>query len=560
MKKIILLILLAFSLQTIFAQTPYQTKCHQIFTKYIKLFAAGTGTRLNAGDSFAYSAMGYDESALTILEPMLLSYCMSTGKNYDTMLKQMRAEYTAARKLMNSQEKLAIKIYEEQKTPYGKIKWAAANDFNIWMKKGQYETTVDLETRLKEQSVSVFDQIVYNTINEIVFNDYWFMDIGDYDADGESLELRFHHKEHQYKLSYWVKMSAPNAKFLKEKCYTIHNEPNDKTFFGHSYITSDWPSKRMMKFYYDTDELCFLNNEIIIPRYFQIESEYGNWTIDNTSDGYSGIDIIKYRFDDMAIDNPYLKGHVFDSEQYAVIVKTIRQENRRKAEAQKARQDSIEIAKYNAFLHEEWDRANNEVTSNKFNINGYSLKDEYKITVNNKDAYMQMSSKISEDKEKIVDKIKTEYNTAWHDYWHLYGNNAYSATFDSYYCQGAKVFAAETERRLVMKELEKSHNSIMQIDFKKNKSNASFSNIVAVATGEQTVDYSQINDERTKIMTWVAQYEQKPYYEEIIAYLIKCNSGLNTEYAKNGQKFSSAGEFYKAFTSDNYKAILKSKK
>ena len=143
MKKIILLILLAFSLQTIFAQTPYQTKCHQIFTKYIKLFAAGTGTRLNAGDSFAYSAMGYDESALTILEPMLLSYCMSTGKNYDTMLKQMRAEYTAARKLMNSQEKLAIKIYEEQKTPYGKIKWAAANDFNIWMKKGQYETTVD---------------------------------------------------------------------------------------------------------------------------------------------------------------------------------------------------------------------------------------------------------------------------------------------------------------------------------------------------------------------------------------------------------------------------------
>ena len=213
--------------------------------------------------------------------------------------------------------------------------------------------------------------------------------------------------------------------------------------------------------------------------------------------------------------------------------KDLREEMIKSQELMKARQDSIAIANFNADLHKDLENANTELANYKYNIYHYSLKDNYKISVNDTKAYTEMSNKISDDKAMFVKMIDKEVNTAFNKYGHLYSDKK---TFDEYYCQGIKVFLAETERRMTMEELNKNQIHILQVDFKK------------------------VSDDRTKMMSWIAKFEQKPYYEEVISYLIKNNQGLNTEYAKNGPKFSSAGEFYKAFTSDNYKAILKSKK
>ena len=53
MKKIITLILFVFVVQAAFTQSAYQTKCHQIFIKYLKMFTQGTGITMNAGDEIA---------------------------------------------------------------------------------------------------------------------------------------------------------------------------------------------------------------------------------------------------------------------------------------------------------------------------------------------------------------------------------------------------------------------------------------------------------------------------------------------------------------------------
>jgi hypothetical protein len=115
---------------------------------------------------------------------------------------------------------------------------------------------------------------------------------------------------------------------------------------------------------------------------------------------------------------------------------------------------------------------------------------------------------------------------------------------------------AQTDYRNVMRQLEQNKASIAQVNFQKEMNNNSFMNVIS----EQPVDYTEINKYRSQLLEWVGTLKTKPYYDEVLDFLINNNSGLYKEYAKNGGKFSSKAEFYDAFVSGDYKNILKSKK
>ncbi|MBR4324099.1 MAG: hypothetical protein IKP73_01080, partial [Bacteroidales bacterium] len=128
--------------------------------------------------------------------------------------------------------------------------------------------------------------------------------------------------------------------------------------------------------------------------------------------------------------------------------------------------------------------------------------------------------------------------------------------FDKYYCQGLERLAEQNEYRNAMLQLQQNKNSIAQVNFQKEINNNNFFNVIS----DQPVDYTDANEYRRKLLDWVAQYKSQPYYDEIVDFLITNNAALSKEFTKNGAKFSSKAEFYEAFTSGDYKAVLKGKK
>ncbi len=104
-----------------FAQTAYQSKCRQIFIKYMKTFVIGMGEKWGQAEEIGFSQSGYSEdNAMTSLTLIMMGYCAKTGKSYDALRKQIQAEFVAARKLMTPEEKFTMKVNEESKVPYGR--------------------------------------------------------------------------------------------------------------------------------------------------------------------------------------------------------------------------------------------------------------------------------------------------------------------------------------------------------------------------------------------------------------------------------------------------------
>ena len=107
-----------------------------------------------------------------------------------------------------------------------------------------------------------------------------------------------------------------------------------------------------------------------------------------------------------------------------------------------------------------------------------------------------------------------------------------------------------------MAQLQENKQNISVVNFLKEMNNNSVLNLMS----DQPVDYTEINEYRRKLLEWVSGLKNKPYYENVIDFLITNNAALNKEFSKNGAKFSSKAEFYDAFTGGNYKAVLKGKK
>lgn len=563
MKKIITLILFVFVVQAAFTQSAYQTKCHQIFIKYLKMFTQGTGITMNAGDEIAYSLMGYDEYGINILKPMLVSYCAATGKNYNTMYNQIEREYAAAHKLLTSAEKAAIQQYEEKKFPWGVAKWQAADGFRNWMQKDEFESTPEFEKRLKELSVEKFDIICYNCINYYLYESPWKIKFGNYHADEQELELIFYLPFYNYEITYTISLDAEKAKTLKRYNDIRDNYVERKGFSQESYTYKK--GSEGIRFEYNTEEICEIDKKVFVPRYFVVNSMYGNWTFDVSE--ISNINIVKFKFDDLFIYNNFVKGHIFDCEQYAVVARIRREEEQRRKDAEKARQDSLAVVRYNDLLKEELEKVNQELRERKYNIYGRVLEKKYEITVNSEDAYRAMLYQMQQDETSLATEFLDEHTRVWDEYWMLYGGKGPSKSyrcnqdeFDKYYCQGPQVFIKETYLRSTLYQLKKETITVSMLDIQKDMAFISKSDIEASLSGKKMIDFSIISNTRTKVLTMVAILQNSPHYKEAVKFMIDNNKALNKEFVKNGSKFSSIEDFYKAYTSVDYKNILKSKK
>ncbi|MBQ9214265.1 MAG: hypothetical protein IJ150_10065 [Bacteroidales bacterium] len=77
---------------------------------------------------------------------------------------------------------------------------------------------------------------------------------------------------------------------------------------------------------------------------------------------------------------------------------------------------------------------------------------------------------------------------------------------------------------------------------------------------EKPSQYNINGKSYVKVTDYIRECKSAKYYDDMVASLVACNKKLHDEYEKNGFLFDSQIEFYEAYTSGNYKAILKSKK
>jgi len=560
MKKIILLFIAIVISSVAFSQTAYEKKCAQIFKKYWNLFYPG-----HSVSNFEMNSIGVYEKAKGLLQIGALNYAMQTGKNVDAIFNQMEKEYAAARTLMTKEEKQDYIVEQERKTHYGKIKWDTGLEFLKWMQKDEYEKTDDYNNRLTT-STAIYDSLLHKNIKYEIENESWDYSIGKYDADAEVMKFLFYDKDKVCRISHTVNIPIETAKKINEGVISL-------------------------RMYYNDDEILMDSEDLVlVPRFFYLrtqnnyyESQKLDYEFDNIELLNHGLSLVKYKYDELnlglyGIENKYMKGHIFDynkdAEKNRIRDSIARREQeirdsiaRREQEIRRHEQeikDSIAIAQYNDELSKSLRLANDELKANKYNIKGYQINDpdnEFSIGKNSESLYFGKQQDLVIRKNQLVSNINAEYNDAKSKYGSLYVSDN---EFDSFYCKGESFFKAETESRLelckVKNELERNRQSIASVNFRKDLSNMSLSNMLAVTSGEQITDYSDANKYRHELIAWVNQLKDKPYYDYVINYLISNNAGLNKEYTKNGSFFSSEVDFYEAFISDKYKDILKSKK
>ena len=147
------------------------------------------------------------------------------------------------------------------------------------------------------------------------------------------------------------------------------------------------------------------------------------------------------------------------------------------------------------------------------------------------------NSNYEKDGREIPD-VKSEFNNLNNDFKNDRQNDyqqsgelfANETEFDNYYTQSKEIYQAEVEKRTILKYLSDNAKFIKTMDFRK-----------------ETLDA-------------IGESINKPYYSQILDFVIETNKGLNKEWTKNGQYFENKTVFYDAYVSENYKQILKDNK
>jgi hypothetical protein len=310
---------------------------------------------------------------------------------------------------------------------------------------------------------------------------------------------------------------------------------------------------------------------------------------------------ISYPFDDLEIDNPYLKDYVFKYSNAKIIDRQI-------------------YATYHARLDSIFNDYNRQLLQNPFNVAGKTITDFEKMKTegNREENFNQSVSSIKSNFDRLNDNFKrelerenpTEYCKIYYtqnpdkkteaekmylecrckyskredfDLKFIKGNlydcncreteyrkngNLFTSKdeFDNLYDKGDDVYLPETEKRTILNYLTVNSKFIESMDFQKEKTESVGSALgrgllgAATNTNVSAKAYTDENKARKDILSVINDSKNKQYYSQVIDLVIETNKGFNKEWSKSGQYFESKAEFYDVYVSGNYKQVLKDKK
>lgn len=616
----LLTMLLLFAVNLSYSQnqekTAYEKRVTELTIKYFSICYYGYNKPLSMFEKAELEMYTNGEEARKfILGLGIINYAMNhTEAEVKKLVAQIDSDFKAADKLKTSvdyQREKEAKLKKEQlanerklketreaylKTDKGRIHNNIALSFEKWNRKGEFEKEADYKERLKYQSKNAFDKICYDQlkkrISEINNNlDYNFKkEISTYNSEGEYFNLSFKYNG----ISWQNKFSIPisNAVEFKEK----------------------WTK---LKVSIDNYNWCFVENSmlptLVTLQEFESYEYYGfereqtqkpikTYSFPYTQKNHSEITI---EFDELNIDNEFLKGYVFRFSEIKLIEDAIIKEE--------IRLDSLELASFNIKLDSLFTNLNKDLLANPYNIDKKILTDYRKIENDLKPDYDESITQLRQWKfEQLKSQLQIDYaylndnfernlktkNPSEYCIIYFDLNPAKKKEADLEHIECRCVFSNRLDFDLKFIEGKLSSCNCREKEFQKN--GGLFSNkqdfdffydkgdeeylkeleirklkkeeelaIADIRNNSSTIENldfrdiylkSSSNEYAANYFKKIAQYKTKPYYLVVVETLIEVNKALNKEWQKNGQFFDSKTDFYESYTSGEYKQKLKERK
>jgi len=527
-----------------------------------------------------------EEAKNFIIEAGLLYYASNhTEAETKRLIKNLERELKSAEKLKTSvdykreKERKAMQAQKEfEKTDKGKILKNIKNEFQAWNQKGEFEKQSDYELRLKEQSKNKFNNICIEQIKNQINYHYEngnsessiSMILLPYNADNEFFQVIFRLNKKE-----WI--SKINIPITKAR-----------------HFKNIWNNLELQKNYYDW---CIIDN-YLFPTIITLQEKKGYYNSDNddntkylfnlTLDNKNDITIL---FDDLKIDNKYLKGYIFN---YSIAKELVRQKFIRDS----LNYDSI-VSKYNKLLLNNPYNINQKVLKVEHLKRGDNyedkislLKEEYEklnknfkssLKRNNPSQFCKIYYSIHPDKKVEADKkyIDCKCNLTRQEYDIKFINNNLSAhycncrekeylkygnlfvdknEFNSFFEKGDSVYTNEIEKRTFIAYIDKNADVVKSLDLRKEKKESFGAALLKNLANIPHNSYKSENQIRERIINIISKSQNKNYYSFIVDKLIKTNQKLYKEWTKNGKYFINKVDFFNTYMLVDYKKKLKERK
>jgi len=436
---------------------------------------------------------------------------------------------------------------------YARTKKAIADAFKDWQQRGEFETSADYEERLKNESLIKFYNLCLAYTRYTLRQYEWTFVPIQYDIDKQEYTLELYKRKDERVDFYGdfftakVTIAPSDARHLKQVFETAYE--NSVTPFAFSLFT-----------YYPLQ--CVANGKFI-PTYLIFSTEAFYFEIDNSK--YPGAKEITYSAAELGINNKYLAGKKCQmNEVWKILInkkmekqaaeQRAKEEAERQAKREQRAKDSMSIVKYNEQIRAKFNKYRTELAQNRRNIGNLGVSCKYiNISILNLDNTSEHIEKMNEQYNTELDsiyksactQITNDYLKAWNQYIEFFENGK---IFEQYYCSGLDALRKEVEERKLLLNL-------------KSFVNANTKQIQSINCQNEKLSQYNINGKSyVKVTDYIRECKSAKYYDDMVASLVACNKKLHDEYEKNGFLFDSQIEFYEAYTSGNYKAILKAKK
>jgi len=537
--------------------TPYQKKQLELSKKYFQILY---GYKMSMADNYFYEQLASGKDASDFLLGLgILNYAMTHSKEqFKMVITQMNNEFKQAEKLKNAtdfrlekeakaraeQEAKEQKLRKEREayesTDAGIIEKNIKDAFEKWNQKGEFEKEADYAERLKTQSKTIFDEICIKQIKDEI--NYWNnlgKDLSTYDTSDETFTISFKMNSLQWQNR--IKVPVDIAKNFKNNFYDLQDEINNY----------DW---------------CFVENSLC-PTLVTIESRKDNLKY-KLPVPFTNQKDIAYYFDDLEINNQYLKGYAFN---YSAI-----------------KSDSLVFISYNQKLDSVCNNYNRQLLQNPHNADKLQL---------NKPNAIQKGSNYQEQYNKIVENLaimfkeKTteieeifEQNTLYNQYKMYFPDKSafvkqyneigkesmikkaqeakteYEKERENLYQQYAKYYPNKSEFEAIYDRTGRGNAIITYLQQEVDKQDfETFKQLI------EEIKSANLQNKKDKngisVIQAVAKFKGRNVYSKVIQFIIANNKQVNTKWEKEGQYFNfNKVEFYEAYISGNYNQILKEKK
>lgn len=554
MKKIIILIMLAFMACITVTATPYTNKCEEIFIKYYCYGKYGYNRGLTTEDAFAMAMFGAEASARLQLANYILKHNAQTGTQW---LENMEKELKMARSLMNEDD-----YYNEYlNSQHGRLTSLIKSQFKEKYVKDEFETLEQYKNRAQAKAKLSFDSICESVMADFIISANFVIKPISYNAEKGIYNVKFIEKyvidpkevKNEYETSF--PMQSDEARQFME----ISIAPDD-------IVSIEWI----------TDE-----NDIHAKT---ITFKDSNGSETTFSAGFRSDSPLLFEYDKFREVYPLIPGHTWNAnqlvdhyEEYAAEVKKIVAQYNQQLKQNPyylpemgteclLRNKNYTPSRANRYsrakMEEEVDHAKVEMKSD-YDSNVVWIKGTLRKIA--PDKYIELYAAEHPEFEERVNRLMNDYKcydytyndfafividnrtmkerTCYNEYMGLFNDNA---EFNMYYEDKEKFMAKVAER----KQIKAIYNSVF------NK--VSVQEPPVVFKGATSAKEQGVNKIFVKPLSQIKDVDE--WYNSVLKLFFELDPKMSKEYEKVGPLFESKGEFFEAYVSADYKQFLREKK